>query len=149
MKYKLLYDGKGVILSRQPMIVDGDVEVKFDGAPDGAVALFVCGKDKRFRTIESGVCTLPKDMLSGSIEVSVINYDGTVNPHRWTCEGLFADTLKSGEIIISPDDNNLPAEVAGLKIANHKLNDQLAELERKFKILSEKFTSMMEGYDLV
>ena len=40
-EYKLLNDGQGVILTRQPGAVDGDLIVSFDGAPDGAVALFV------------------------------------------------------------------------------------------------------------
>lgn len=148
-EYKLLNDGQGVTLTRQPGVVDGDLIVSFDGAPDGAVALFARGSDRCFRTIESGACTLPKTMLCGTLDVAVICYDGSVDPKSWKCEGLCVTVLKSGELLITPDDNNLPLEVANLKIASHKLREDYAELEKKFKILSEKFTSMMEGYDLV
>ena len=148
-EYKLLNDGQGVILTRQPRVLDGDMELSFVGAPDGAVALFVRGSDRCFRTIESGACTLPRAMLGGILEVSVTCYDGTVEPKSWKCEGIVVTVLKSGELLISPDDNNLPLEVVNLKIANHELREDYAELEKKFNKLNERFASMMEGYDLV
>lgn len=149
MEYRLLNDGQGVILTRQPKTVDGDLRVTFRGAPDGAVALFASGDVKCFRTISDGACEVPRNLLGGAVSVSVICYDGTVRPRGWTCEGIFVTKLESGKLLVAPDDNNLPLEVVNLKIANHELREDLAELEEKFNKLSEKFTSMMEGYDLV
>lgn len=148
--YKLLNDGAGVVLTRQPEILEGDLIVTFLDAPVGAVALFKSGEDTEcYRELSgAGSCLVPRRMLKGTVEVSVTCYDGTVAPQRWCCESLIANTLPNGTVVLMPDDNNLPLEVVDLKIANHKIREDFAELEEKFNKLSDTFTSMMEGYDL-
>lgn len=148
-EYKLLNDGQGVILSRQPEILEGDQIVRFSGAPSGAVVLFETKNESCYRKLEKdGYCLVPHRVLNGVVKVNVTCYNGTVTPQRWGCESLIANTLPNGTVVLMPDDNNLPLEVANLKIANHKLREDFAELEEKFNKLSDTFTSMMEGYDL-
>lgn len=147
--YKLLNDGQGVILTRQPALLDGDLEVTFVDAPEGSIALFEAEGINCYRELENrGTCIVPRRILNGTVEVSITCYNGTVTPERWRCEGLIATALSNGTVILAPDDNNLPLEVVNLKIANHKLREDYAELEEKFNKLSDTFTSMMEGYDL-
>lgn len=149
MEYKLLNDGQGVILTRQVCAVNGDLSVKFNGAPYGAVALLSSEEGKCLRTLYRGECLVPQRIISGTVEVSVVAYDGTVNPKSWKCESLSATRLENGELLIAPEDGNLSLEVANLKLSNHSLREDLSALEKKFDKLSEKFTSMMEGYDLI
>ncbi len=147
--YRLLNDGQGVILTRQPIPIDSDLEMTFVGAPVGAIALFKAEGTNCYRELEvGGSCLVPRRILNGAIQVSVTYYNGTVAPQRWRCEGLMATTLANGAVILVPDDNNLPLEVVNVKIAYHKLREDYAELEEKFNKLSNTFTSMMEGYDL-
>lgn len=142
-------DGQGVILTRQPNVLEGDLVVTFSGAPAGAIALFKTDGANCYRELEGGAsCLIPHHILNGAIQVSVTCYNGTVTPQRWHCEGLVATTLANGAVILAPDDNNLPLDVANVKIAYHKLREDFAELEGKFNKLSDTFTSMMEGYDL-
>lgn len=148
-EYKLLNDGQGVILTRQPIELNGDLAVNFFGAPPGAVALFKAGEgSKCYRELKGGACIVPCSLLKGTVDVSVVCYDETIRPRSWTCERLVATTLEHGSTIIAPDDNYLPSEVTGLKIADHQLREDFKRLEEKFNNLSEKFTSIMEGYDL-
>lgn len=148
-EYKLLNDGQGVMLTRQPVELKGDLAVSFFGAPPGAVASFKAeGGAKCYRELKGGTCLVPRRLLKGSVEVSVVCYDETVSPRSWTCERLVVTTLESGVTMIAPDDNNLPSEVTNLKIAHQQLREDFVRLEEKFNKLSEKFTSMMEGYDL-
>lgn len=147
--YRLLNDGQGVILTRQPILIDSDLEVMFVGAPAGAIALFKADGTSCYRELkDGGSCFVPRRILNGTAEVSVTCYNDTVSPRRWSCESLIATVLANGAVVLAPDDNNLPLEVVNLKIANHKLREDFAELEERFNKLSNTFTSMMEGYDL-
>ena len=124
--YKLLNDGQGVILTRQPDVLEGDLVVTFSGAPAGAVALFKAGGTTCYRELEAGgSCLVPRRILNGTIQVSVTCYNGTVTPQRWKCENLIASALPNGTVILAPDDNNLPLEVVNVKIAYHNPSKML------------------------
>ena len=50
MEYRLLDNGKGIMLTRQPEFISGDLYISFTGAPEGATAIIVNGqKDSLYR----------------------------------------------------------------------------------------------------
>ena len=147
MEYRLLNDGCGVILTRQPEIISEELAITFTGAPDGAVAIFSHNGTSHYRELNEGCCVLSVPFLTGEISVRVIHYNGSARPPSWSCEGIIAKDYHGG-VLVAPDDNNLPLEVTRLKIANHELRDGLTDLEKKYTQLYEKLNSLMEGYDL-
>lgn len=147
MEYRLLNDGCGVILTRQPELAADEITITFSGAPDGAVAIFSSDTDSYYRVLSDGCCSISISLIHDELEVCVTHYDGSARPRRWTCEGIRAISVSDGKIIL-PNDSNLPQEVARLKESDHTLREEFAALKAELKRLEEKFTSMMEGYDL-
>lgn len=149
IKYKLLNGGFGVLATRKHFITEGDVPVHFEGAPDTAVAVIESPCGTSYRTLNNGDTEIPYSILSGNVDIRVVVYDGSVSPKTWKCEGLCATDLSVGSRIVVPNDENLPEVVRELKRAHDALHGEFVALEQKFERLNERFTSMMEGYDLV
>ena len=133
IRYKLLGDGSGIILTRRADVSSEELSVFFDGAPDGATAIFQNERGNTYyRELSNGSCTAPVSNMLGAtaVSVAVLNEGGS----RFFCEGIFARALKNGEILVAPDDMNLPDVVASLRVENqalHEAIDALAELPDK------------------
>ena len=151
MIYKILDKSKGIILSRTAESCRDKVIIEFEDIPNGATAIFEHQQAniKYFCEIVSGKCELPlRRFIDGRITLTVAVLDGSADPQRWQCEGLVLQTLSDGNVLIYPDDGDLPLDVALLKSELCDLRRNFAELAQKFNVLSDKLEKIMEGYDL-
>lgn len=150
MTYKLLDDHTGVVLSRQPCVIEEkEVVLSFEGAPDGATAVVTTEEDISFyRQLKGGACTFPVAKLRGVLAVAVTLAEKGKGTRRYVCEGLVATPLERG-VLLAPNDMNLPLEVARLRVDNCALRAKNAEIEKKVDALAERLEQMLEGYDLV
>ena len=150
IEYKLLNDGSGVLLSRQPMLVDNKtISFKFNGGKNGATAIFINEKGHSFyREIENDICTIPKEAFIGIVKVKVSLFDGTVNSPRWICEELQTHE-KNGLILVAPNDTNLSATVVNLKIEISNLKEKIESQDKKIKKIEEKIKNTFDGYDVL
>ena len=151
MRYKLIDHERGVILSRSPEFCEDKLFCEIEGAPDGATAIFEHreGRMKYFRELKSGACELPLGRFdSGTLTLTVAVLDGSADPKRWLCEELRLQRLGENTVLILPNDGDLPLAVAQLRAENSDLRRDLAELEKKYKDLSDRLERIMEGYDL-
>ncbi len=149
LTYKLLDNNGGVILSRQPEVVEKELTVHFDGAPENATAVFETESgDSYYRILMDGECSLPIERISGSVKVTVLILDDPTGKLRWYCEGLKADKLQSGETLITPDDMNLPDAVAALRLENQEIRKTCKDLEERFTSFEEQLERIMEGYSV-
>ena len=57
--------------------------------------------------------------------------------------------IPSGEVIICPNDSNLPLEFVKLKIENEELRADNKKLHERLDELDARLTKIMEGYDIV
>lgn len=146
MEYKLLDNGTGIILTRQPEIVSDMLYISFDGAPRDATAIITANGSSIYRLLEDGMCSIPAS--AGIVAVGIAELDGSAKPRRWICEGLKAEPLKDGQTLYAPNDGNLPETVAKLRLENQAIRESLSSLENSIKALREKFQKMMEGYDI-
>lgn len=148
MEYKLLDNGTGVILTRQPEIVDDELYIGFAEAPADATAIFeVKGGDSYYRALSDGLCKLPASKLSGEVTVTVALMNGETPLRRWACEEFKAVKQRNGGTLIAPNDMNLPLVVVGLRLEHQELSRKNAELEAKIGELEEMLAKIMEGYD--
>lgn len=147
MKIKLLDNGTGVIITRQPFITHDDEIVFFEGAPENAVVIYERDATQFYRDIKDCKAELPFAILEGVIKISVV----VISAHsiKWTCEELFANVLESGGVLIAPNDMNLPQQVVDLKLENEALKKENAEIRRIIKEIEDKLQGILEGYDLI
>ena len=151
MRYKLLDNKNGVILSRSPEFCKDKLSFEFEDVPEGATAIFEYAESgiKYFREISNGTCELPLRRFDpGTLTLTVAVLDGSADPQRWLCEELSLRRLEDGTFLILPNDGDLPLAVAQLRAENSDLRRDLAELEKKYKDLSDRLERIMEGYDL-
>lgn len=147
IQYKLLNNGAGVILTRQPFIAEGAVTFSFEGAPDNATAIVktasgaICYRP-------TSACSIPASALEGVTEVTVVMLGRNApDYHKWICEGLQGAKCAAG-MLIAPDDMNLPERVAALAQELHDVREEQKVLYVKYDALENRLASMMEGYDL-
>jgi hypothetical protein len=146
MKYKILKKS-GVITERNPIIVEPmSTQLHFEGC-DGMTAIIRREEDewKEFSTVENGCCTIPSAffMKECSYNVAITALQGA-KPIR--CEPL--KVINRGDVyILIPDDNNLPLEVARLKVDFDELAEKYRNLTNEFKIIANRL-SELEGFDI-
>lgn len=142
MRYKLLKNGEGVILSRQPDVVMDELAILFEDAPCGATAIFENeAGESYYRELLDGTCTIP--LLPGVTTVSVTTFEG--DGTRFLCESIVARLLRGGEMLVAPDDMNLPNVVAELRIQNQILSEsveKLSDLPKKVERLLSRIREL-------
>jgi hypothetical protein len=154
--YKLLDNGTGVILTRNPEIVKGKLSVCFEGAEKDALAVlkFDNGREIYRELDEHGACELTFDRQQGIIQVTAITIDGVCSPKRWHCESLKYEMLpdkseKRQNYLVCPDDMNLPQIVTEIKLENEKIREENKKIHNRLDELETRLKNIMEGYDLV
>lgn len=149
MEYRLLDNGKGVMLTRQPEFISGDLYITFADAPAGATVIFENGKkDSIYRTLSDGVCSVPEAFLTGDVRVVVTLLDGTANAPKWTCEGIKTSQTKGG-LLVCPNDGDIPRQIAEIQIAQQEIRNDIKTLSDKYSGLETKLNKLLEGYDVV
>ena len=148
IKYKLLESGKGVLTERAHGIVSGAVGFTFEGAEDGANAVFVTGKGTFCREIRAGKCMINATALIGAVEVGVVTSGNAETPKRWVCESLRGKLYPQG-VFICPDGADLAVSVASVMIENEEIKKENERISKKLAELEERFEKFFEGYDIV
>ena len=148
MTYKLLSTGKGVITSRQVKVIKDNATFLFNGAPNGAMAVFTTPNASYYRELQDGRCNIPGKYLIGDIAVSVTINDKDAKIKKYSCEGLKGTKLSDG-ILLAPDDSNLAEEFAKSRVEADELRGEFEMLKGEFEKLKKTFDKMKEGYGLV
>jgi len=148
MEYRLLDNGVGVILTRQPKIAEGELLVSFAGAPADSTAIFETESgDCYYRKLSDGACSLPVSKIFGEVKVTVALLNGKTPTRRWLCEEIKAENQNSGCALIAPNDMNLPQTVVELRLENQEIRQTQEELKKLCKELKDTLEKIMEGYD--
>lgn len=148
MTYRILSTGKGVITTRQPKVIKDNATFLFNGAPEGATAVFSMAGATYYRELNGGRCNIPGKYLEGDIAVSISVAEKGAKMKRIACEGLKATKLSDG-VLIAPDDSNLAEEFAKLRVEVDEIRGEFSKLRSDFERLKDDFERMKEGYGLV
>lgn len=148
MTYRLLSTGRGIITTRQPKVVKDNATFLFNGAPEGAKAVFTMPSATYYRELKDNRCNIPGKYLEGDIAVSIMLSNKSAKIKRFACEGLKATKLSDG-VLISPDDSDLAEEFAKSRVEADELREEFSKLRGEFEDLKKQFNDMMQGYGLV
>ena len=150
MKYKLLGNKKGIILTRNPEIIENELEVSFVDAPVGCIAIFENSEgDLDYRELEDKVCLLSSNFLNGVIRVTLAVFDDTSHPTKWMCEEIVAQKLKDGSTLIMPNDMNMPQKFVEVQLELEKITEYISKLEKRIKMMEDKFEAVFEGHNYI
>ncbi len=149
MEYKLLDNGKGLLLTRQPEIVQQHLIITFSGAPENATAIFENGKgDSLYRLLQDNTCSLPARFLEGDIKVSITILDTSQKPPVWHCEEIKTKKQSAG-VLVGPNDMNLPQQVIEIQLEQQEIKNTIGGLIRQLSEFDEKLKKLLEGYDII
>lgn len=129
MRIRLLNNGTGVILTRQAKIVEDDITFTFESAHEGSTAIFESKGNSYYRELNDGKCVLPFRALDGEISVTVFIKGNS--KAIWRCECFKAECLPDGNVILMPNDGDIPGEMARIRVENHDLREKNVELESR------------------
>lgn len=145
----LLQTMKGIITDRNPEIVEAVLELRFENAPTGAVAIIDSKAGKYYRPITDGISTINIKAVEGLVNIEVILPDGSSTPPRWRCEPLVAVRLRDGSVWLSPDDSEASRRVSACFVELADANRRIELLEKSLEKLQKKVEGLYEAYDLV
>lgn len=149
MNYTLLNNKKGIVLSRKPEIVKGDLLVRFYGAPEGVTAIFEREDgESLYRALTGEECTVPAGFLRGKLRVYIAALSGNPRAPRWVCEGLLAET-EHGVTVVAPDDEELEQRFIEMQIEESAMRETIGNLFKEVEDLKAQLEKIMEGYDFV
>lgn len=145
--YRLLDNQRAVILNRRPVLLNGNFAIGFPQGKDGFTVEVENQGKLYYRELRSGQCRMDASKLQGAVKVTLLETESGSARRKWACEELFVDHTEKGALLC-PNDGNLPQTVARLCVENDNIRREFAALEKKFKALDERFTRMMEGFDI-
>ena len=149
IKYKLLDNGTGVLLTRSPDVTD-ELRVTFvGGEQEGMTAVFTT-KDKRsyYRDLRNGECRIAVGDLAGEITVTVFFFGGNPYTQKWSCDGLKVVSQRNGSALVAPNDAILSEEVIRLRLENQELRNSIMKLTERADEFDKWRIGLMEGYDI-
>ena len=147
MRVRLLDNGTGVILSRQPFITHEDEIIEFENAPLNSVVIYEKNGLQFYREIKDGRAVFPFSIMDGIIKISVSIIISAAN--MWICEEIRADHLENGGVLVAPNDMNLPQMVVDLKLESEALRAENKEIRETLNAFEDKLQGILEGYDIV
>lgn len=148
MKYKVLDNRTAVLVDRQPEVVREKLNLEFVDAPAGATAVLVLAGFTIYRPLVDGACEVPVDKLNGKVKVFVALLGGDTTT-RYTCEDLKVEKLSDGGTLVSPNDMDLPLEVAALRVENEELRKEQRELSLRLEAVEKQLDKLTKGYALI
>ncbi len=149
MIFTLLQTMRGIITDRNPEMVEAVLELHFENAPNGAVAIIDSKAGKYYRPISDGISTINKKAVEGLVNIEVILPNGSSTPPRWRCEPLVAVELRDGSVWLAPDDSEATQRVAACFSELADANRRIKSLEDRLEQLQKKVEGLYEAYDLV
>lgn len=148
IKYKLLENGTSVLLERKPRIIYGELVLSFSDAPNGVTAVLESGGKRYYRNLNGGRCSLSADKLCDGIKVCAAVLDGEP-VRRWICEGLTAQPLSDGGILVCAEGTDAEEEITELKLENERVRKELEAVGERVLALELRLTDIIEAYDFI
>lgn len=147
MKYRVLNNGKAVLLSYAPEKISGSLELEFLGETAGVFAVLNTGERVIYRELREGRCFIERGLLDeGALKVSLTAQGELSLEVR--CDAL--QVVKTSECdVVFPDVTDGALLARELRIENDEIRDAIGKADERIGELERKFAEVYEGYDLL
>lgn len=150
MRYKLLNNNIGIIISRKPETFLDNIIIEFVEAPESATAILTNNYGERsYLKLQEGKCAFATKYFQGPIKVTLAVFNGSVHAPKWTCEGFYIEPLDNGMVLVYPDDADIQGKIGKLQEAVSTIETAIGELTLKINELEKRLDKMLEGYDII
>ena len=133
LRYRVLLNGAGVLLTRTPRGLGPSVRFRVDGAREGDRLVLTRADDKTiFRVLDQGECVVPSALLYGTVRVTLLRKNGIVVD----CEPIFCEDV-DGVRLLMPADMDLPGRVVQLEMQTEKMPALMAQIKEQEETIAE------------
>ena len=144
MQYKIFHD-KSSVLSVEEVLAPGkEIVIGFEGAAPDSHVVVQYGDKKRFRKIENGKISIPAPETSTTLHITYV--EGEIMPYECTPIDV---VVTDGAVLLHPNLSHVYDEIKALHVKAEEQANRLAELEKAFQGLKDKFAEMYEGYNVI
>lgn len=149
MVYRIFNNERGVITSREPITLSGDIPFLFEGAPEGATAI-ITNQDgtSYYRELVDRRCSVPSKHLNGCVSVGLALMNGKTPTSRWSCEGIKVIRQSGDVVLIMPDDGDIPKTVTMMRVELDEVRRENQKLKSEQDALRREFEALKKGYNL-
>ena len=147
MKYRVLNNGRGVLLSEEPQKITEALKLEFDGDTIGVFAVLNTGERVIYREVRDGSCVIERGLLEeGALKLSLTKQGELSLEVR--CDAL--QVVKTSECdVVFPDVTDGALLARELRIENDEIRDAIGKADERIGELERKFAEVYEGYDLL
>ena len=149
IQYKLLNNATAVLITRQPVVLEKELDIVFLDAPENATVLMSASGASFCRKLTDGICTVPIDKMIGTVKITLTVLNNAVPLKKWGCEELKTQHLRDGSVLVFPNDLNLPQTIVDLRIENDEIRREHEKLKEEFKKIKERIEKVFEAYKFV
>ena len=147
MLYKICNNGRGVLVTREPQFVDGELVLEFDGADEGYVAILQTGDKKYYRNIREGRCAYAANLIkTGAVTVTVVK-DDELRP-VYECDGLYA-LCREGVLVIEGNTLEYDRLLAEQRVEIDELREDNALFKKELLQFRYEFDAIYKGYEVL
>ena len=147
MKYRLLNNKKGALLTIGPEKATERLPFEFEGAEGEQMLVLNTGHRVIYRDIIDGACAVETTLLmDGEALVSVMSSQSP--SEKIACDSLYVVSTKEC-VIVMRNDSEREKIVKELRIENDELRRRLSKNEEEIKRLSQRLEEIYDGYDIL
>ena len=148
MLYRLCNNGRGVLMTREPVILEGSLKVELEGpAEEEYTAIIKSGDKEYYRAIREGVFELDaRRILPGVMQIKVIK-NGAVNP-TWTLDELYA-VCKGDCVAVAGNTLEYDRLLAEQRAEMDELREKMREFEDRLLGLRADFDANYKGRQII
>ena len=133
LRYKVLQNGTGVLLTRTPRGLGASVRFRIDGAHERDRLVLTRADDRTiYRVLDGGECTVPAALLYGTVRVTLLREGGAVVE----LEPIFCEDV-DGVRLLMPADMDLPGRVVQLELQAEKLSTLQTQVQAQEAAIAE------------
>lgn len=147
MKYRLCNNGRGVLMTREPVMLEGSLKVELETPICECTAIIKSGDKEYYRPIREGVFELDaRKILPGVMQIKVIKNDA-VNP-TWTLDELYA-VCKGDCVAVCGNTLEYDRLLAEQRAEMEELRETMREFEKRLIGLREDFDANYKGRQII
>lgn len=147
MLYRVCNNGRAVLLTREIKMLEGDLQIRFEGEIDGYTAVIKNGTGVYYRPIIKGVAVLPKKHIcAGPVMITIIKDDKA--EIAWICDELYAAT-REGSVAIAGNTLEYDKLLAEQRAEMDELRVQMKEFKAELLQFRQDFDEVYAGTEII